>query len=89
MKSKLITIQIKILTDILPFVEGTSHERKIKNLLENTGRYQTQNIGYFAKKARVERIVDGDTIVLSSGSIVRYVGITAPENNEPFEREST
>lgn len=89
MSNKLITISTKILTDILPFVKGTSHERKIKNLLENTGKYQTQNIGYFLKKARVERIVDGDTIVLSSGSIVRYVGITAPENNEPFEKEST
>ena len=89
MNSKLITIPIKILTDILPFLKNTPHEMKIKDLLENTGKYQTQNIGYFPKKARAERIVDGDTIVLSSGSIVRYVGITAPENNEPFETEST
>jgi len=79
MNSKLITIPIKILTDILPFLKNTPHEMKIKDLLENTGKYQTQNIGYFPKKARAERIVDGDTIVLSSGSIVRYVGITAPE----------
>jgi micrococcal nuclease len=43
----------------------------------------------FPKITKVERIVDGDTIVLSSGSIVRYVGIPAPENNEPFEKEST
>ena len=27
--------------------------------------------------------------MLSSGSIVRYVGITSPENSEPFEKEST
>lgn len=89
MNSKLITIPIKILTDVLPLLKNTSHEMKIKDLLENTGKYQTQNIGYFPKKAKVERIVDGDTIVLSSGFIVRYVGITAPENNEPFENEST
>jgi len=89
MKSKLITIPIKILTDILPLLKNTPHEKRINDLLENTGKYQTQNIGYFPKKAKVERIVDGDTIVLSSGSIVRYVGITAPENNEPFEKEST
>ena len=89
MNSKLITIPIKILTDVLPLLKSTPHEMKIKDLLENTGKYQTQNIGYFPKKAKVERIVDGDTIVLSFGSIVRYVGITAPENNEPFETEST
>lgn len=89
MNSRLITIPTKILTDILPLLKNTPHEKKIKDLLGNIGKYQTQNIGYFPKKAKVERIVDGDTIVLSSGSIVRYVGITAPENNEPFEKEST
>lgn len=89
MTNKLITIPTKILTDILPFLKGTTHEKKIKDLLENIDKYQTQNIGYFPKKAKVERIVDGDTIVLASGSIVRYVGITSPENNEPFEKEST
>ncbi len=89
MNNKLITISTKILTDILPLLKNSSYEKKIKDLLENTGKYQTQNIGYFPKKAKIERIVDGDTIVLSSGSIVRYVGITAPENNEPFEKDST
>lgn len=89
MTNKLITIPTKILTDILPLLKGTTHEKKIKDLLDNTGKYQTQNIGYFPKKTKVERIVDGDTIVLASGSIVRYVGITSPENNEPFEKEST
>lgn len=88
MTNKLITISTKILTDILPLLKGTTHEKKIKDLLDNTGKYQTQNIGYFPKKAKVERIVDGDTIVLASGSIVRYVGITSPENNEPFDEES-
>lgn len=58
-------------------------------VLENSNRYQTQNISYFPKKAKVKRVVDGDTVVLENGSIVRYVGITAPENNEPFERQST
>lgn len=89
MTNKLITIPTKMLTDILLFLKNTPHEKKIKDLLEKTGKYQTQNIGYFPKKAKVERIVDGDTIVLTSDSIVRYVGITSPENNEPFEKEST
>lgn len=91
---------ISLLKDILPHVKNTSLEKRINDLIENTGKYrrrlfsrklenQTQNITYFPKKAKVERIVDGDTIVLTNGSIVRYVGITAPENNEPFEKEST
>ena len=87
--SKLITVSENLLQDILPHVKNTPLEKKIKSLLENTGKYQTQNITYFPKKARVERIVDGDTIVLTNGSIVRYVGITCPEDNQPFDKEST
>lgn len=86
---KLITVSENLLKGILPYVKNKSLENKIKSLLENTGKYQTQNISYFPKKGKVERVVDGDTIVLSNGSIVRYVGITAPETNEPLEKEST
>jgi len=89
MISKLISIPTKILTDILPLLKNTPYEKKIKDLLENTGKYQTQNISYFPKDGKVERIVDGDTIVLHNGTIVRYVGITSPETGEPFEKEAT
>ncbi len=87
--SKLITVSENLLQDILPHVKNTPLEKKINDLIENTGKYQTQNITYFPKKGKVERIVDGDTIVLENGDIVRYVGITSPETNEPFEKEAT
>lgn len=86
---KLITVSENLLKDILPHLKNTPLEKKINDLIENSGKYQTQNITYFPKKAKVERIVDGDTIVLTNGSIVRYVGITCPEDNEPFDKEST
>jgi micrococcal nuclease len=36
-------------------------------------------------------VIDGDTIVLSNGNHVRYIGIDCPEmdNEEPFAREAT
>jgi micrococcal nuclease len=39
----------------------------------------------------VTRVIDGDTIVLSNGEYVRYIGIDTPEMNpeEPFAREAT
>src|SRR5436190_20951538 len=33
--------------------------------------------------ARVERVVDGDTIVLSDGERVRYIGMDTPESVKP------
>lgn len=89
MKSKLITIPEELLNDLLPLVKGTKFEEQIKNLIKDSEHYQSQNITYFPKKAKVKRVVDGDTVVLENGSIVRYVGITAPETGEDFEKEST
>src|SRR5690349_11258023 len=33
--------------------------------------------------ARVERVVDGDTIVLAGGERVRYIGVDTPESVKP------
>ena len=51
-------------------------------------------------EASVRRVVDGDTIELSDGRLVRYIGVDAPESRrqvggqwvedpEPFSREAT
>lgn len=37
----------------------------------------------------VKEVIDGDTIVLSSGQKVRYIGIDTPEKEEPFFWEAT
>lgn len=87
--AKLITISEKLLIDILPYIKNTPFEQKIKNLLKLNQNIQTQVITQFPKTAKVERVVDGDTIVLSTGVVVRYIGITAPEDNKPFDKEST
>ncbi len=36
----------------------------------------------------VKKVIDGDTIVISGGEHVRYVGIDAPEKDEPFYGEA-
>jgi endonuclease YncB( thermonuclease family) len=37
----------------------------------------------------VREVIDGDTIVLSDGRKVRYLGINAPEHGQPYAREAT
>ncbi len=37
---------------------------------------------------RVERVVDGDTIVLDNGTIVRLLGVNTPERGQPFYEEA-
>lgn len=42
-----------------------------------------------AAAERVSRVIDGDTVQLEDGRKVRYAGINAPEEGEPYHREST
>ncbi|MCJ7509033.1 MAG: thermonuclease family protein [candidate division Zixibacteria bacterium] len=37
---------------------------------------------------KVKEVIDGDTIILTSGQRVRYIGIDTPEESQPFYREA-
>jgi len=43
----------------------------------------------FPEEATVARVVDGDTIELSNGQHLRYVGVNAPDANNLFYEEAT
>jgi len=40
------------------------------------------------RDADVVRVIDGDTIVITGGERIRYIGIDAPEVNEVFYQEA-
>ena len=41
--------------------------------------------GSHIKEVLVSRVIDGDTIELSDGRIVRYIGIDTPETKHPYK----
>jgi micrococcal nuclease len=42
-----------------------------------------------AAAEKVSRVIDGDTVQLDDGRKLRYAGINAPEEGEPYHHEST
>ena len=42
-----------------------------------------------SRGAFVQRVIDGDTVVLADGERVRYIGMDTPERGEPFFDEAT
>lgn len=50
-----------------------------------------ENIGFQGQEqlGHVVRIVDGDTVELLDGTIVRYLGINAPEKGDPWSAIAT
>jgi len=58
-----------------PKQENSQGATKISEPVDNS---QTENL------FKVKKVIDGDTIELENGEVVRYIGINAPENNECF-----
>lgn len=77
-----------ILVALLSFLGGTQYEKQIKDILEQPN-ISTSTVQNLPTKEKVKRVIDGDTIELANGQIVRYVGVNAPNNGEPFEEEAT
>lgn len=46
--------------------------------------YRHFNLKLTEKGLRVVEVIDGDTVVLSDGRTVRYIGIDTPERGQPF-----
>ena len=86
--NKLVLVQAALLVALLSFLGGTKYEQQVKDVLEQPN-VSTTTVRNLPTKEKVKRVVDGDTIELANGQIVRYVGVNAPNNGEPFEEEAT
>ena len=86
--NKLVLVPAALLVALLSFLGGTKYEKQIKTILKQPN-VSTTTVQNLPTKEKVKRVIDGDTIELSNGEIVRYVGINAPDNGQPFEEEAT
>ena len=86
--NKLVLVPAALLISLLSFLGGTKYESQVKDILEQPN-VSTTTVRNLPTKEKVKRVIDGDTIELANGQIVRYVGVNAPNNGEPFEEEAT
>lgn len=86
--NKLVLVPAGLLVALLSFVGGTQFESKIRTILDQPN-ISTTTVQNLPTKEKVKRAIDGDTIELANGQIVRFVGVNAPNNGEPFEEEAT
>ena len=86
--NKLVLVPATLLVALLSFLGGTKYEQQIKTILEQPN-ISTTTVRNLPTKETVKRVIDGDTVELANGQIVRFVGVNAPNNGEPFEEEAT
>ena len=71
---------------ILASLLGWNWQKDLQKLSAQGGLLQNETI--FPKNGTIERAIDGDTLELTTGSVVRLIGVQAPERGQPFYRES-
>ena len=86
--NKLVLVPAALLVALLSFFGGTKYEKQVKDILEQPN-VSTTTVRNLPTTEKVKRVIDGDTIELANGQIVRYVGVNAPNNGEPLEEEAT
>jgi len=85
---KVVLIPAALLIALLSFVGGSQYEKRVQTLPEQYNDSTTTD-QHLLTKQTFKRVIDGDTIEIANGQIVRYVGITASEAGKPFEDEAT
>ena len=89
MSDKFILIPIDLLKNIKDLLKGSQYENEVTKILESREVIESQDVTKLPKEGLVKRVIDGDTVELQNGLVLRYVGITAPEEGENFYKEST
>ena len=87
--NKFVLVPVKLLKNLKDLVKGTEYEDELQKVIDSREAIENHDVTKLPKSAVVKKVIDGDTVELFNGLILRYVGMTAPETGEPFEKEST
>ena len=89
MSNKFVLVPVELLKNLKDLVKGTEYLDELQKVLDSREAIESHDVTKLPKTAVVKKVIDGDTVELFNGLVLRYVGITAPETGEPFEKEST
>ena len=87
--NKFVLVPVDLLKNLKELSKGTEYEDDVRKVLDSREAIESHDVTKLPKTAVVKKVIDGDTVELFNGLILRYVGMTAPETGEPFEKEST
>lgn len=89
MNNKFVLVSVDLLKNLKELANGTEYEDEIRKVLDSREAIENHDITKLPKSAVVKRVIDGDTVELFNGTVLRYTAITAPEEGEDFAEEAT
>jgi endonuclease YncB( thermonuclease family) len=87
--NKFVLVPVDLLKNLKELSKGTEYEDEVKKVLDSREAIENHDVTKLPKSAVVKRVIDGDTVELFNGTVLRYTAITAPEENESFAEEAT
>ncbi len=87
--NKFVLVPVDLLKNLKELAKGTEYEDEVRKVLESREAIENHDVTKLPKTAVVKKVIDGDTVVLFNGTVLRYVGVTAPEEGESFAEEAT
>ncbi len=87
--NKFVLVPLELLKNLKELAKGTEYSDELQKVLDSREAIENHDITKLPKSAVVKRIIDGDTVELFNGTVLRYVGITSPEEGEDFAEEAT
>src|SRR3989344_3443508 len=89
MSSNFVLVPVELLKNLKELSKGTEYSDELQKVLDSREAIENHDITKLPKSAVVKRVIDGDTVELFNGTVLRYVGVTAPEEGEDFTEEDT
>lgn len=87
--NKFVLVPVELLKNLKELAKGTQYSDELQKVLDSREAIENHDVTKLPKSAVVKKVIDGDTVELFNGTILRYVGITAPEEGESFAEEAT
>jgi micrococcal nuclease len=89
MNNKFVLVPVDLLKNLKELAKGTEYDDEVRKVLDSREAIENHDVTKLPKSAVVKRVIDGDTVELFNGTVLRYTGITAPEEGEDFVEEAT
>lgn len=89
MNNKFVLVPVELLKNLKELAKGTEYNDELQKVLDSREAIENHDVTKLPRSAVVKKVIDGDTVELFNGTVLRYVGITAPEEGEDFAEEAT
>ena len=89
MNNKFVLVPVDLLKNLKELAKGTEYSDELQKVLDSREAIENHDVTKLPRTAVVKKVIDGDTVELFNGTILLYVGITAPEEGEDFAEEAT